>query len=265
MKLRSIIKKTGLVLGGLLLACNIGCNARVQETRASPGLERAVSASFLETPLEKPFEKHCKDKQRPKYWQYPLNVLGGIYVRALTHENAHALAALAMGEEITEYHPFPFIPNKWGMNFGYIIVPGITEMSNEEKAIYAGAGPLADIVLIEGISKNLRNGRISRNHQPFWATTSLATRTLLLANAIQGGNGWKYDNDFEILEEATGVSTKESLALVSLYTLLSLGRIKDEFLAATGRKYYPESRKKKACIEAVPVDRGIALQYRRHF
>jgi len=220
---------------------------------------------ILEQKLEKPIESISAKPRKMKMWEYPTNILGGIYIRTFAHENAHALTALAMGEEITEYHPFPFIPNKWGMNFGYIIVPGIADMSNEEKAIYAGAGPLADTALIEGINYNLRNGKISRSYQPFWATTSLATRTLLLANAIQGANGWKYDNDFEIIEEATGFSAKESLAVVSLYTILSLGRIKQEFDAAIGRKYYPEKESKKGQIEVVPAGSGLGLVYSGRF
>jgi hypothetical protein len=259
MGLKLMIKKAEMAIGGLLLACNIGCQARFQEAIVGDGLEQAVQPQI-----------EAKEKKTP-LWQYPVNILGGIFVSGSVHEGSHALAALSMGKKIEEVC-LPFMPNDYRQVLGYTISDDLNDThpdsSNNQKAFYRIAGPLGDVALIESINYNLRNGKISKNHQPFWATTSLATRALLLHDALKGlysEDVLHAINDFRGLENVSGITVEQSAGAIGLYTLLNYKKIKQEFNAATGRKYYPENKKRESSIEAVPVNNGLALQYRRHF
>jgi hypothetical protein len=259
MGLKNIIKKAGMALGGFLLACNIGCNAGFSEPEQR--LEQAVSNEL----------KIPKTKPKIKFLQYPVNILAGTFISGSVHEASHALSVLSMGKGI-DYFCLPFFPNDYGRILGYTISNDLHDTnpnsSNDQKAFYRIAGTLGEVALIENINYNLRNGNISKSHQPFWATTSLVTRALLLNNALTGLNSpdvLHSPNDFRGLENVSDITVEQSAGAIGLYTLLNYGRIRDEFNAATGRKRYPENRKRKSCIEAVPCQRGLALQYMRRF
>lgn len=264
MKLKSALRKAGMALGGLLLACNIGCSSRFTEAgilASEEGLEQHVEEPKAAKPAE----------ARVKAWQYPVNLLGGAFVSGSAHEASHALAVLSMGKRIDDFC-LPFVPNEYGQIMGYTISADLhdenPDSSDSQQSFMRIAGTLGEVALIESINYNLRNGNIPRNYQPFWATTSLVTRVLMLNNVVQGLNSPRVAhsaNDFVGLEYNSGITVEQSAAAIGLYALLSAGRIKGELNAAIGRRYYPESKKKSARTDVVPSANGIAMQCRVDF
>ena len=262
MRLRSLLKKAGIGLGSLLLAGNLGCNS--SSYNPNTDLQRLQ-------PLE---QENLEDKivysepDELSLWRYvpPLNILGGLLLRDFTHESSHAVAALAIGMEIEDYHPIRFISGKYSeRQTGYVKVTdeSYVNASNTERAIAHIAGPVADIALTEVINYNLRNGNVSEAYQPFWATASLVSRWCLVGNAIFGVKG-QMGNDFCGFAEYTGVSEKTSLGVVLLYTALSAKRIKKELEVVFGGDPYPVNTRKSG-VDLIPYKGGLKVSYSLHF
>ena len=162
MGLKSLLKKASIGIGSLLLAGNLGCNSSRYHSNTDLQRSQPLEQENLEDKIvdSKPYE--------PELWRYifPLNIFGGLLLKDFTHESSHAIAALACGAEIEDYHPIRFISGKYSeqsSSGAYVKIrdEDYFNASNNERAIMHIAGSVADAALIETINYNLRNGNIS--------------------------------------------------------------------------------------------------------
>ncbi len=247
MSLRTILKKAGLTLGSILLSCNIGCNSlNYQNTNPTPiNLEEKVS---------KP--------KRLKAWQYPVNILGGYFLTAVEHESSHILTG-AFYDAKFERLEVPYEDGEGNTYACAVIWNTYPEIGSTEDTMIKLAGPLGQRLFVETINYNLRNGKISQKYQPFWATTSLIARYLLL-DSVAGALQEKKDNDFYIVSENTGIKPETLAGIVLLDVALNSGRIAKELKVALGRDIY-QTREQKSRVDLIPTQNGINLTYTRNF
>ncbi len=242
-----------LIAGGVLLSLNIGCYRHHYTQNLDFGAMQDPEPENLENKIE------TEKPSGLKAWQYPLNLFGGYMLTAVQHESGHALAAVLQGAEIDRFDIF--YTDEAGNNYACAVIYDegtYPEFGSTEDSIITMAGPLGERLFVEAINYNLRNGNIARNHQPFWATTSLMSRCLLIWSAAGALEG-KTQNDFYIISQNTGISPEELMGIVLLDAALNYKRMAKEFRVAIGRDTYPTNQEKKISIDVLPSPNGIGL------
>lgn len=259
MRIKSFLKKASLALGNILFSLNIGCNSlnSFQNTDVN---ERQS--------LEQITEQEILEHERPlglKAWQYPINFIGGYFISALEHESNHVLAATLYGTKIDRIE-IPYADIEGNTYVCAVIYDKETcpEPGSTAKTMMSLAGPLGHRMFVEAINYNLRNGNISEKHQPFWATTSLITRYIII-DIVVGALEEKTQNDFNTVSENTGVSPEAIMGIVLLDLALNYKRIAKEFRVAIGRNYYDTKQEKKGRVDVLPFPNAIGLCYTLDF
>jgi hypothetical protein len=264
MRIKSLLRKAGTALAGLLLASNIGCRSGLEYSHVSPRQNRNLEAE-VELEAEPTASLSCQDfsreRKRLKFWQYPVNLIGGFCFMVGEHEASHVLAATLVGTKVKRVD---FL----GEYIAYVcyVPETMPDPFSLEYTFLSGAGPIGQRALIEAINYNLRKGNIDKGNQAFWATTSLLSRYYLITEALSGLKGIHGDGgDFSGVSGSTGVNPEIILGVVVGDALLNIRRIAKEFKVALGLGHYPVRSERKQSLDLVPTGNGLSAVYSRRF